>query len=561
MTVPPDAGTPPTPPADAAPAGPPAPVDDLGRRIEALASIVTASRDRLPDEVLQPATELTDRVAERLRLSGEHTIVALAGATGSGKSSLFNALSDMELAGTGVRRPTTSWALACSWGPAGAEELLEWMGIPARHQVSRMHMLESGEADTNLRGLVLLDLPDHDSTEVAHHLEMDRLVRHADMLVWVLDPQKYADAAIHERYIRPMAAFSDVTLVVLNQIDKIPYEQRDQALADVRRLVAEDGLPDVDVMAVSATRGDGITELKRELTARIDSKSAARDRLVADVRAAAEVVAELGGTATAPSLTPQAREQLVDELAESAGVPQVVAAIATSTRRRATRFTGWPPARWAGRLRRGNDDELGLGEDYTAAALARSVVPEVGPVQRSTTELVVRRSVDQLCDPLARPWRTAVRAAAGTDGSVADSLDTAIRDTEIRGSGTPLWWRAALVVQWVLLLTAALALVLLGLQGIDRQVDLAFSVPDPDDVAGLPFAPAFAIGALVAGIALGLAARLFTRLSGLRRARRAQEALRASIGRVADERVLAPLEAELARYAAYRDGVHTVLAD
>ena len=81
--------------------------------------MVSAFRGRVDADVLAPAEALTTRVAERLRLSGEHTIVALAGATGSGKSSLFNALTDMELAGTGVRRPTTSWALACSWGTMG----------------------------------------------------------------------------------------------------------------------------------------------------------------------------------------------------------------------------------------------------------------------------------------------------------------------------------------------------------------------------------------------------------------------------------------------------------
>ena len=36
--------------------------------------------------------------------------------------------------------------------------------------------------------------------EVLHHLEVDRLVDMADLLVWILDPQEYADAAIHDRY-------------------------------------------------------------------------------------------------------------------------------------------------------------------------------------------------------------------------------------------------------------------------------------------------------------------------------------------------------------------------
>ena len=207
------------------------------------------------------------------RLSGEHTIVALAGATGSGKSSLFNRLTDLDLAGVGVRRPTTSWALACAWGPDGANELLEWMGIPPRHQVSRMSMLDRSAEDERLDGLVLLDLPDHDSTEVEHHIEMDRLVRYADALVWVLDPQKYADAAIHDRYLRPLAAYRDVTVVVLNQIDRIDYTERAGALEDVRRILDNEGLEGVTLMGTSASRGDGLDELKRELHNRIRAKA------------------------------------------------------------------------------------------------------------------------------------------------------------------------------------------------------------------------------------------------------------------------------------------------
>ena len=117
----------------------------------------------------------------------------------------------------------------------GAEELLEWLGIPTRHQVTRDSMLSAADEDAEMRGVVLLDLPDHDSTEVSHHLEVDRLVQLADLLVWVLDPQKYADAAIHDRYLAPYATHQDVMLVVLNQIDRVPEAGRESMVADVRR--------------------------------------------------------------------------------------------------------------------------------------------------------------------------------------------------------------------------------------------------------------------------------------------------------------------------------------
>ena len=52
----------------------------------------------------------------------KHAIIL--GATGSGKSSTFNALSGLDLAAVGVKRPTTSWTMSCTWGAEGAEELL-----------------------------------------------------------------------------------------------------------------------------------------------------------------------------------------------------------------------------------------------------------------------------------------------------------------------------------------------------------------------------------------------------------------------------------------------------
>ena len=44
----------------------------------------------------------------------------------------------------------------------------------------------------------------------------------ADLLIWVLDPQKYADAAVHDRYLAPFATHAGVMVVVLNHIDTVP---------------------------------------------------------------------------------------------------------------------------------------------------------------------------------------------------------------------------------------------------------------------------------------------------------------------------------------------------
>ncbi|KQO39874.1 GTPase [Aeromicrobium sp. Leaf245] len=527
---------------------------DVATRLDGLSEAVEAARDRLADDVLDPAAALAERASDRLRLSGEHTIVALAGATGSGKSSLFNCLTDLELAGVGVRRPTTSWALACSWGPDGAQELLEWMGIPARHQVSRMSMLDRSSADTKLDGLVLLDLPDHDSTEVSHHLEMDRLVQYADLLVWVLDPQKYADAAIHDRYIRPMAGYSDVTLVVLNQIDRIHYSDRERALGDVRAILEREGLPDVPVIGVSAHRGDGVDDLKRELARRIRAKASAKDRLAQDVAEAAQRVVATGGRADIPGLTDIDRQALDLALLDSVGAPQLVEAVEASMLRTARRHTGWPPLRWVGRLRKDPLRELGIDPTGSVASLTRAVRPSIGHVQRAQAESAVREIAEKAAVGLERPWRDAVRnASVRTGDDVVRELDDTIDRIDLGLSRTPVWWRLVDVLQW-LAFAAFVAGVGWGAVELASRV-AGWEVPEAPVVLGFSLPLLLLVGGLAGGVVLAVLARVTVRASARRRAQRAEAVLRRTVDEVAQDKVLAPLQAELDRYERYRSGI------
>src|SRR5690606_3666642 len=158
-------------------------------------------------------------------------------------------------------------------------------------------MLSRDDEDEALKGVILLDLPDHDSTEVSHHLEVERLVQLADMFVWVLDPQRYADAAIHDRLLKPLAGHQDVMLVVLNHIGSVPEDRRAGMVEDVRRLLVADGLPDVPVLPVSARHGWGIDDLRERIAKRVAAKKVTRNRLEADVKTAATRLQEVSGTA------------------------------------------------------------------------------------------------------------------------------------------------------------------------------------------------------------------------------------------------------------------------
>jgi GTP-binding protein EngB required for normal cell division len=534
---------------------------DLTDRLDGLEEAVRSSRGRLPDDLVDEAAAVVERAGARLRISGDHTVVALAGATGSGKSSTFNALTGLELSGVGVRRPTTSWTMACAWGEDGAPELLDWLGVPQRHQVLRTGPLDDPDADRDLEGLVLLDLPDHDSTEVAHHVEVDRLVRLADLLVWVLDPQKYADAAIHERYLRPYAGHRDIMLVALNHIDEVPASGREPMISDLRRRLAEDGLADVPVIATSARHGEGIPELRRAIAAQVRAKKAVRARLAADVASVAGRMQGLSGTAEPGDVSRARRSELVDAFADAAGVPTVVRAVERSTRRRATQATGWPVVSWLSRLRPDPLRRLHLDLGPAARQLtgsARSSVPQPTLVQRARVDAAVRALSDDVAAGLEPSWAAAVRRASTQRlPDLADALDRAVSATDLGVSRTPVWWRLVRALQWVLLLAAvAGGLWLAALAGLGY---LQVPAPAAPRSHGVAVPTMLLVGGVLAGVLLALLSRAVVGLSARSRGRAAGRRLRSAIGEVADDLVLQPVQVEVEAYRATRAGLTAAL--
>jgi len=528
---------------------------DIGARIEGLEAAAAAAAGRLDDDLVADAQNTAERAAGRLKLSAEHTVVGIAGATGSGKSSTFNALTGLELSAVGVRRPTTSWATACVWGTDGARELLEWLGIPDRHQTTRDSMLDTRREDNALDGVVLLDLPDHDSTEVSHHLEVDRLVALADLLVWVLDPQKYADAAIHDRYLEPLKTHDEVMVVVLNHIDSVPEERRQAMLDDVRRLLDNDGLAKVPVFAISARQGIGLDELRAEIGRRVAEKKATRARLEADLRAAAGRLDEASGTGRPRSLQAGRVSAFETGLAEAAGVPTIVDAVERSTRIRATRATGWPAISWTSGL--GGDPlkklELDVGDSAGALSGRSTAGPSTVSVQRARLDTEVRALADDVSDGLGAPWAAAVqRVSVSRIPELGDRLDAALAGTDLSRTRLPGWVALVRVLQWLLLLGAIGCGIWAGLSA----AGVASAAPE---VGGLAVPVVVAVVCVVVGIVLALVCRGLVRGAAHSRAEAVRDELETSISGVASELVVRPVEAELAAHSALRSGLGKIL--
>jgi GTP-binding protein EngB required for normal cell division len=521
----------------------------LVERVRALRDAVELCNGRVSEQVLTEAQRVVAQTDRRLAISGGATVVALAGATGSGKSSLFNALSGTDLAKVGVRRPTTSHALACSWGDETAAELLDWLEIPRRHALVR-------EAAAALDGLVLVDLPDHDSTELSHRMEVDRLVQLVDMLVWVVDPQKYADAALHDRYLKPLAQHAEVMMVVLNQADRLSPAEREQCIRDLKRLLQAEGVGGVDVLPVSAVTGEGIEILRAKLAKAVAAKKAAARRLAADVGVVTERLSSASGTVKAAALVKQSLDRMNRSLAEAAGVGVVTEAVGKAWRLRGGLATGWPVLAWLAKfrpdpLRRLHLDRLGTGrrrpKEIDPSRVGRTSLPATSGVQQARVESAIRALADETTAGLSRGWADAVKKAArSSQDGLPDTLDRAIATTDLDLSGHRRWWQAVRVLQWLLV-----AAVVVGLGWLGSAFVLAYlQLPPLPKVTwwGLPAPTVLAVGGVLAGLVLAGLARIGVEVGARRRALNASRALRRSIARVTNELVVAPVEAERERY-------------
>ncbi|MGG5259381.1 YfjP family GTPase [Phycicoccus avicenniae] len=530
----------------------------LAAAADALGAAVEAGGDELPSAGGARASQVVTKVAQRTALVGGHTVVALAGATGSGKSSLFNTLVGGDVAAVGVRRPTTSTPTAAVWGAEPSGELLDWLGVGSRHLVEGEG--PGGQVGT-LDGLVLLDLPDVDSRETGNRAEAQRVLELVDLFVWVTDPQKYADARLHDDHVATLSAHEAVTVVVLNQADRLSPEDVERCRTDLRRLMERDGLPGATVLATSARTGAGVDELRQRLANAVAGRTAARARLAADVRSVAgDLSAHVA--AAEPTVDEPTRAELLEALARAAGVPTVVDAVARDYRMEAASHTSWPLARWVHRLRarplrrlRLDGRDVRVTESDVRSVLGRSSLPPPSPAARAAVALATRRVADRAGAQLPTPWSEAVERAATPPGpDLGDALDRAVVGTSLLARA-PVWWRVVGAVQMVLSAAAVVGLLWLGAYAVAGWLQLDSVVPEVPRLGVLPVPFLLLVGGLLLGVLLAALAAWLARVGARRRGAVMDRRLRESIAGVADTEVLGPVRRVLERHAATREAL------
>jgi hypothetical protein len=217
------------------------------------------------------------RARRRVGYGGEVLVVAFAGGTGSGKSSLINAIVGDTVVRIGVIRPTTDMALAVLPRRSAARygQLLSELEVGARVESDR------------LEEFILIDLPDLDSIEASHKHIVESVLPAVDAVVWALDPEKYADATVHTEFLANLVPYEEQFLFALNQVDRLP-DTTAAVLQDLVQLLEADGFVAPAVFSTIARGADlDVSELAEALASRLDTKRTVLLKIVTDLRIAA----------------------------------------------------------------------------------------------------------------------------------------------------------------------------------------------------------------------------------------------------------------------------------
>lgn len=502
------------------------------RSIDAL-EVAAGSAETLGLDTAAARTVVAESRA-RLGLLPDGYVVALVGGTGVGKSTLLNSLAGEEVSPAGPRRPTTGAPVA--WVPSGladaARPLLDRLGVAS----VRTH------PGDGLGPVVIVDLPDLDSLEPSHREIVEELLPRVDVVAWVTDPEKYADAALHDAFLRDWLPRLDRQAVILNKADRLAPGAVDEVARDLRRVIARD----VPVLAVAARDGvAGIAPVRDWLAENVEAKSVVAARIAAAARA------EVARLADAAGVTEGRRDLLPDPVrrkAVDAAVSEVarlldmetlerhaVAATRARARRRGTGPVGILTAaiyRWSGRERAAANPAQHLEQWRTRGGLAR------------VSELV-RRAIDSALPavpPALRP-----RYAAGTDARdlearLEKSIDRMVgresRDIAASPPSSRVWPFLGLLQSLnTVLMVGAVAWVVLWVLARPEVASWDLPILGPVPVPAILLASSLAAGYLLARL-LGLhAARI-----GRRWARRLEVSARIGAREVIELEAFARIE-------------------
>ncbi len=168
--------------------------------------------------------------------------VFFMGGTGTGKSTVFDAVCGDRVSAVGAERPKTAGAIGFAYERASPEVgfpfpefgFVKHGGDDARRQSPLIgepgviHLWLHDKAD--LASVVFMDTPDVDSVEASNRALVETLWRLADVVVFVTSQEKYADD-VPSRFLKRLVEDGTDVLVVCNKVGADTREE------DVREIL------------------------------------------------------------------------------------------------------------------------------------------------------------------------------------------------------------------------------------------------------------------------------------------------------------------------------------
>lgn len=199
----------------------------LDARLEELERLLAGIAPSAPDDAAH-ARWRADLAATRFHLRDANAarpiLLVVLGGTGTGKSTLVNRLLRADLSATSFRRTFTSGALAIARDQRSVPA--SWLGVehqtvaadtlPARGQADKLLVIDANSPIT--QKVTLVDTPDLDGDQPAHHAQADRAFRWAQAVLFLVTPEKYQMTELPP-YYRLARRYALPAIYVMNKCD------------------------------------------------------------------------------------------------------------------------------------------------------------------------------------------------------------------------------------------------------------------------------------------------------------------------------------------------------
>lgn len=342
----------------------------LHRAVECLdAAQVTSGSEAFLVQALEDLRRLEDQLERRDALDPRVTVIAVAGPSGTGKSTVVNTLARRNsLVTTGTHRPTTTELVAQVDADVDAAPFLELSGIPRSVSVEFCssgsnpfgESLGAAGESYQIRSALSAQCGHPIVVEVPDTLLVPELaaataqvLETADVILWTTDSQKYADAAFHSQISAfPRHRNSYFVLTHTEGLTQTQVQTLHQELAAIaERLEVSPEILQISVYDDSSLSRfrETVAGLTRAPEARWRGEQAAihhaATRLSQDLELAGEEPAKQPGQAQSVSTSPS-ENTLVDQVAQVSGIEAVQANFSKQYLQAGGFWTLWPVLNW-----------------------------------------------------------------------------------------------------------------------------------------------------------------------------------------------------------------------